>query len=127
LPIVEPLDRSLRDTLTRMIDAKTKPPGSLGMLEVVARQIGMIQQSTRPAITRPAMIVFAGDHGVVHEGVSPYPQAVTAQMVANFLAGGAAINALSSVAGFTLEVVNAGVAATLEALPGLVEIPIARC
>ena len=124
LPIVEPLDRSLRDTLTRMIDAKTKPPGSLGMLEVVARQIGMIQQSTRPAITRPAMIVFAGDHGVVHEGVSPYPQAVTAQMVANFLAGGAAINALSRVSDMTLEVVNAGVATPLAPLPGLVDVPI---
>lgn len=124
LPIVEPLDRSLRDALSRMIDAKTKPPGSLGMLEVVARQMGMIQQTTRPSVTRPAMIVFAGDHGIVHEGVSPYPQAVTAQMVANFLAGGAAINAISQVAQMTLEVVNAGVATPLAPLPGLVDVPI---
>jgi len=88
------------------------------MLEVVARQIGMIQQSTRPAITRPAMIVFAGDHGVVHEGVSPYPQAVTAQMVANFLAGGAAINALAGIVGARVVVVDIGVASPLEH-PGL--------
>ncbi len=124
LPIVEPLDRSLRGSLSRIIDSKTKPPGSLGMLEVVARQIGMIQQTTRPSIMRPAMIVFAADHGIALEGVSPYPQAVTAQMVANFLAGGAAINAISSVAGITLEIVNAGVATALGALPGLVDIPI---
>ncbi|MGN6665394.1 MAG: nicotinate-nucleotide--dimethylbenzimidazole phosphoribosyltransferase [Trinickia sp.] len=124
LPIVEPLDRALRDALTHAIDAKTKPPGSLGMLEVVARQIGLIQQSTRPSIERPAMIVFAADHGIVHEGVSPYPQAVTAQMVANFLAGGAAINAISRVAQLTLEVVNAGVATPIGPLPGLVDIAI---
>lgn len=123
LPVVEPLDPSLGPELTRIIDAKTKPPGSLGRLEALARQIRMIQRSTRPSLTRPAMIVFAGDHGIAEEGVSPYPQAVTAQMVANFLAGGAAINAISGVAGFTLEVVNAGVAAPLDALPGLVDIP----
>jgi nicotinate-nucleotide--dimethylbenzimidazole phosphoribosyltransferase len=126
LPVIEPLDQSLRGPLSRIIDAKTKPPGSLGMLEVLARQIGMIQQTTRPTIERPAMIVFAADHGIAHEGVSPYPQAVTTQMVANFLAGGAAINALCGVAGFTLEVVNAGVASPLAQLPGLVDIPIGR-
>ncbi|WP_206953572.1 nicotinate-nucleotide--dimethylbenzimidazole phosphoribosyltransferase [Trinickia acidisoli] len=124
LPIVEPLDHSLRDALSHIIDTKTKPPGSLGMLEVVARQMGMIQHSTHPTIERPAMIVFAADHGIVKEGVSPYPQAVTAQMVANFLAGGAAINAISRVAGLTLEVVNAGVATPLAPLPGLVDVPI---
>ena len=124
LPVVEPLDRSLGQELQRIIDAKTKPPGSLGRLEALARQIGMIQRSTRPTLARPAMIVFAADHGIADEGVSPYPQAVTAQMVANFVAGGAAINAISSVAGFTLEVVNAGVATPLDALPGLVDIPI---
>ncbi|HTI18674.1 MAG TPA: nicotinate-nucleotide--dimethylbenzimidazole phosphoribosyltransferase [Trinickia sp.] len=124
LPIVEPLDRSFDDTLSRIIDAKTKPPGSLGMLEAIARQIGAIQRSTRPSIRRPAMIVFAADHGIAQEGVSPYPQAVTAQMVANFLAGGAAINAISGVAACELEVVNAGVATPLASPQGLVDIPI---
>lgn len=125
LPVVEPLDPALFDTLTRIIDAKTKPLGSLGMLEPLACRVGMIQRSTRPSIERPAMLVFAGDHGIAAEGVSSYPQAVTAQMVANFAAGGAAINALSKAAGFTLEIVNAGVATPLGAVPDLVDIPIA--
>jgi nicotinate-nucleotide--dimethylbenzimidazole phosphoribosyltransferase len=125
LPIVEPLDHALRGELQHLIDTKTKPPGSLGQLEALARQVGLIQQTTQPRIERPAMIVFAGDHGIAQEGVSPYPQAVTAQMVANFLAGGAAINAMSRVVGLTLEVVNAGVATPLAPSPGLVDIPIA--
>ena len=112
---VEPLDTSLRDTLQHLIDTKTKPPGSLGRLEGLALQLGMIQRTTRPRIERPAMIVFAGDHGIAEEGVSPYPQAVTVQMVANFVAGGAAINAFSGVAGLTLEIVDAGVATPLPA------------
>src|ERR1700754_2484777 len=126
LPEVEPLDQTLRDELQHIIDTKTKPPGSLGRLETLARQMGLIQRTTRPTVTRPAMIVFAADHGIAEEGVSPYPQAVTAQMVLNFLAGGAAINAFSGVAGMTLEVVNAGVATPLPAAAQLVDIPVAR-
>ncbi|WP_035486104.1 nicotinate-nucleotide--dimethylbenzimidazole phosphoribosyltransferase [Paraburkholderia xenovorans] len=125
LPEVEPLDQTLRDHLQHIIDTKTKPPGSLGRLETLARQMGLIQRTTHPTVTRPAMIVFAGDHGVAAEGVSPYPQAVTAQMVANFLAGGAAINALSRVSGLELEVVNAGIATPLPSTEGLVDIPVA--
>ncbi|CAH2787928.1 MAG: Nicotinate-nucleotide--dimethylbenzimidazole phosphoribosyltransferase (EC [uncultured Paraburkholderia sp.] len=125
LPEVEPLDQTLRVELQHIIDTKTKPPGSLGRLETLARQMGLIQRTTRPTVTRPAMIVFAGDHGIAAEGVSPYPQAVTAQMVANFLAGGAAINALSRVAGIELEVVNAGIATPLPSTVGLIDIPVA--
>jgi nicotinate-nucleotide--dimethylbenzimidazole phosphoribosyltransferase len=125
LPVVEPLDQTLRSTLQHLIDTKTKPPGSLGRLETLARQMGLIQRTTHPTVQRPALIVFAGDHGIAQEGVSPYPQAVTAQMVANFLAGGAAINALSRVADITLEVVNAGIATPLPDTEGLVDIPIA--
>ncbi|WP_250499106.1 nicotinate-nucleotide--dimethylbenzimidazole phosphoribosyltransferase [Caballeronia sp. GAWG1-5s-s] len=110
LPKPRPLDRSIEPELRRIIDMKTKPPGSLGRLETLALQMGLIQQTTKPRIERPAMIVFAGDHGIAAEGVSPYPQEVTAQMVANFLAGGAAINALSRSVGMALEVVDAGVA-----------------
>jgi nicotinate-nucleotide--dimethylbenzimidazole phosphoribosyltransferase len=125
LPVIEPLDQTLRTTLQHLIDTKTKPPGSLGRLESIARQMGLIQRTTHPTVQRPAMIVFAGDHGIAQEGVSPYPQAVTAQMVLNFLAGGAAINALSRVADVTLEVVNAGVATPLPHTEGLVDIPVA--
>jgi nicotinate-nucleotide--dimethylbenzimidazole phosphoribosyltransferase len=125
LPEVEPLDQTLRAELQHVIDSKTKPPGSLGRLEALARQMGLIQRTTHPTVQRPAMIVFAGDHGIAAEGVSPYPQAVTAQMAANFLAGGAAINALSRVAGIELEVVNAGIATPLPSTHGLVDIPIA--
>ncbi|CAB3637071.1 nicotinate-nucleotide--dimethylbenzimidazole phosphoribosyltransferase [Paraburkholderia rhynchosiae] len=125
LPQVEPLDQTLRDELQHIIDTKTKPPGSLGRLETLARQMGLIQRTTRPTVERPALIVFAGDHGIAAEGVSPYPQAVTAQMVANFLAGGAAVNALSRVAGIELEVVNAGIATPVPRTDGLVDIPVA--
>ncbi|CAB3769444.1 nicotinate-nucleotide--dimethylbenzimidazole phosphoribosyltransferase [Paraburkholderia humisilvae] len=125
LPAVEPIDQTMRAELQHLIDTKTKPPGSLGQLETLALQMGLIQRTTQPRIERPVIIVFAADHGIAAQGVSPYPQAVTAQMVLNFLAGGAAINAFSSVAGVTLEVVNAGVATPLRAAAQLVDIPVA--
>ncbi len=112
--------------LEHAIDIKTKPPGSLGALERVAHQIGRIQQSATPDLARPTMLIFAGDHGVVAAGVSPYPQAVTAQMVLNFLRGGAAINVFCRTHGIELEVVNAGVAADFPAHASLVDIPVAR-
>lgn len=126
LPQIEPLDRTLRDTLQHLIDHKTKPPGSLGRLEALALQLGLIQRTVAPRVERPAIIVFAADHGIAAEGVSPYPQAVTAQMVANFVAGGAAINAFSGVAGCVLEIVDAGVASPLPASPLLIRMPVAQ-
>lgn len=125
-PPIAPLDEVLRKRLQHVIDHKTKPPGSLGQLEAIALQIGLIQHTERPVVQRPVMIVFAGDHGIAAEGVSPYPQAVTAQMVANFLAGGAAINAFSGVAQSTLEIVDAGVASPLPLSDRLVSLPVAR-
>ncbi|VWB79318.1 nicotinate-nucleotide--dimethylbenzimidazole phosphoribosyltransferase [Burkholderia lata] len=125
-PAIAPLDDVLRKRLQHVIDHKTKPPGSLGQLEAIALQIGLIQHTERPVVQRPVMIVFAGDHGIAVEGVSPYPQAVTAQMVANFLAGGAAINAFSGVAQSTLEIVDAGVASPLPLSDRLVSLPVAR-
>ncbi|MGI2259248.1 nicotinate-nucleotide--dimethylbenzimidazole phosphoribosyltransferase [Shewanella sp. GXUN23E] len=91
------------------IDHKTKPPGALGELEVLARQLARIQQSSRLNISRPVMLVFAADHGIAAHGVSIAPQAVTRQMVMNFVAGGAAINVFCAQNGWQMEVVDAGI------------------
>jgi len=93
----------------------TKPPGSLGRLEEVANRLAAIQETLCPSVARARITVFAADHGVCAEGVNPYPQVVTAQMVANFLRGGAAINALARIAGAELQIVDVGVA---HATPG---------
>lgn len=98
----------------------TKPPGSLGRLEAVGAQLAGISTMFPPPLPRPAAVaVFAGDHGVHAQGVSPWPQEVTAQMVGNFLAGGAAINVLARQAGADVVVVDVGVAAELPEVPNL--------
>jgi nicotinate-nucleotide--dimethylbenzimidazole phosphoribosyltransferase len=97
----------------------TKPPGSLGRLEEVANRIVAIQRSLTPSVERARIVVFAADHGVTAEGVAPYPSAVTGQMVANFLAGGAGVNALARVAGAEVHVVDIGVASDLGHVTGL--------
>lgn len=99
----------LSSQLHHVIASKTKPPGSLGMLETLAHQLGLIQQRVDVGIDAPAILVFAGDHGVVAEGISAYPQSVTWQMVENFLAGGAAINVFARQSGCALQVIDAGV------------------
>lgn len=102
-------DVTLSSQLDAAINNKTKPLGSLGRLEALAKQLGLIQQTTQPVIRQPAIIVFAADHGVTEENISAYPQSVTWQMVENFLAQGAAINVFAAQNGCALYIVDAGV------------------
>jgi len=115
--VVAPVDDTARQAALEHHDQLTKPPGSLGRVEALGVQLAAIAGEDPPPVPAPAAVaVFAGDHGVLAEGVSPWPQEVTAQMVANFVAGGAAINVLARQAGATVTVIDVGVASDLTAL-----------
>lgn len=101
-------------------DTLTKPPGSLGRLEEISIRVAGVQGKARPQIERKAIITMAADHGVVAEKIGNWPQAVTAQMVANFLRGGAGINVLARQAGARVVFVDMGVASDLKPHPQLI-------
>src|SRR5438067_9574143 len=122
--IAAPDDAAL-SAARRHLDTLTKPPGSLGRLEDLAAQLAVLQDGA-PHVEAPVVFVFAADHGVVAEGVSAYPQIVTAQMVENFLAGGAAINVLARQAGARVVVADFGVAGPLPRSAGLIDCALAR-
>lgn len=111
---------SLREQLQARLDGKAKPVGSLGRIEALAVQLGMIQGTLAPQVVDPVVLVFAGDHGAAG-AVSAYPAAVTAAMVGAYLGGRAAVNLFAGQAGARLVVVDAGVAAALPAQAGLVD------
>jgi nicotinate-nucleotide--dimethylbenzimidazole phosphoribosyltransferase len=107
---IVPPDAEAAATAQRVLDGKTKPPGSLGRIEEIAARLASIYRAPRFATSPRAVIVMAADHGVAGQGVSAYPQAVTAQMVHNFAAGGAAINVLARQMQARTEIVDMGVA-----------------
>lgn len=118
---IKPLEQEVMAETQERLDNLTKPPGSLGVLEDIARQIAGITGNARPQVPRKASVLMAADHGVVEEGVSAFPQEVTPQMVLNFARGGAAMNILSRHVGAELVLVDIGVAADLPDVPGLLK------
>ncbi len=123
---IGPLDEEAMASARARQDSLTKPLGSLGRLEELSVQIAGISRQGQPQINRKAIITMAGDHGVVAEGVSAYPQEVTPQMVYNFLRGGAGINVLARHVGARVVVVDVGVASDLEPHPDLVSMKVAK-
>lgn len=117
-------DRAAR--VQQAIDMKTKPPGSLGALERLALQMAVAQKTDNPLADPARLLLFAGDHGLVEEGVSAWPSEVTSQMVLNFLAGGAAANVFAKSNGLDISVVDAGVMADLPDHPDLYRVNIRK-
>jgi nicotinate-nucleotide--dimethylbenzimidazole phosphoribosyltransferase len=114
-------DERLAATARQRLDSLTKPRGSLGRLEDLVVRVVVMTGSAMPRVETPVIFTLAGDHGVATEGVSAYPQAVTAQMVENFARGGAGVNVLARHVGARVVVANLGVAAPLGERPGIVE------
>jgi nicotinate-nucleotide--dimethylbenzimidazole phosphoribosyltransferase len=123
---ITPLSREWYEQAAARQLQLTKPPGSLGGLEEIANRLAAIRQTLKPEVFRRRIYVVAADHGVVAEGVSAYPREVTAQMVYNFLRGGAAINVLARHGEIEVEVIDAGVDADLDDAPGLIRSKVVR-
>ncbi|MEU6283608.1 nicotinate-nucleotide--dimethylbenzimidazole phosphoribosyltransferase [Streptomyces sp. NPDC047028] len=117
---IRPLDAKALGEAWERQKRMTKPAGALGMLEIISAQLSGLSRQCPPPIPEPAAVaIFAGDHGVHAQGVTPWPQEVTSQMVANFLGGGAVCNAFANQVGAEVCVVDVGVAGDLPATPGL--------
>ncbi len=115
---IEKIDYSLADKTQKRLDNLTKPQGSLGRLEDLARQVVEISRKDKPGLKNKVIFTFAADHGVTEEGISAYPKEVTAQMVYNFIRGGAGINVLAHQAGTKVVVADLGVAEKLSVADG---------
>lgn len=117
---IEPVSKEYFEDLRQKINSKAKPPGALGYLEKIAMRIGAIQQTVTPGLYYPAIAVFAADHGIAEEGVSPYPQEVTYQMVYDFLENKAGVNVFAAANGLKVKVVDAGVNHQFKYHPNLI-------
>ena len=126
LAAAKPLDEAARAAALARQAQLTKPPGSLGRLEALATTLAAMQGRALPRIQQPWISIFAADHGVAAEGVSAFPQAVTQQMLANFVGGGAAISVLAREAGATLEVIDVGTLAP-SPVAGVIQAQVACC
>jgi len=120
IEMIKPLDKAAMNEVRARQDTLTKPPGSLGRLEELSIQVAGIQGKARPSVEKKAMIVMAGDHGVVDEKIGNWPREVTAQMVQNFLRGGAGINVLARQVGARIIFVDMGIASDLKPDPKLI-------
>ena len=126
LAAAKPLDEAARAAAQARQAQLTKPPGSLGRLEELATTLAAMQGRALPRIQQPWISIFAADHGVAEEGVSAFPQAVTQQMLANFVGGGAAISVLAREAGAALEVIDVGTLAP-SPVAGVIQAQVACC
>ncbi len=123
---IRPIDRGIEASLIKKIDNLTKPKGSLGRLEELALQIGLIQRTLSPELKSPHNVLFAGDHGIVEEGVTVSPKEVTWQQLSHFSKGGAGINFLCEQHGFTLTLVDAGVDYDIPSGHGIIDMKVGR-
>ncbi|GFO67282.1 nicotinate-nucleotide--dimethylbenzimidazole phosphoribosyltransferase [Geomonas limicola] len=126
LAAISPVDETLLAQAQAKLDNKTKPLGSLGTLEEVARRFAAITGNLSPQVGKKVIFTFAGDHGIVEEGVSAFPKEVTPQMVLNFLRGGAGVNVLARHSGAEVRVVDVGVDYDFDPAPGLIIKKIAK-
>lgn len=118
---IAPLYSHMADELQYKIDQKAKPVGSLGQMEAIAKQIGLIQGSLSPKLLKPVMLTIASDHKICEEGVSPCPVEITWQQCLNFINGGGGIGLFSKIYGFDLRIVDAGVDFDFKPHPRLID------
>ena len=118
---IEAPDKGLEAALQDKIDNLTKPKGSLGTLEALALQVGLIQQTLSPVLRHPVNVIYASDHGIADEGVSKSPKEVTRQVIHNFLNGGAGVCYLARQHGFELKIVDGGVDFDFPVIPQLID------
>ena len=123
---IEQPDQRIKSLIIDKIDNLTKPKGSLGTLEDVALQVALIQQTLTPVLKHPQNILFAGDHGILEEGVSPTPREVTWQQVLHYTRGGAGVNVFCEQHGFGLKIVDAGVDYDFHGNPAVIDMKVRR-